>query len=63
MKSHIQASITGACPKSRKSNFLLQNNVSVRNQGNGIRVTIDGKMVCTNQGTGINLPVNNNVEN
>ena len=44
----------------------LQNNASVRNRGDGIRVTgsqctIDGNMVRANQGTGINLPANNNV--
>ncbi len=44
----------------------LKDNVSVRNRGDGIRVTgsqctIDGNMVRANQGTGINLPANNNV--
>ena len=44
----------------------LQDNVSVRNRGDGIRVTgsqctIDGNMVRANQGSGINLPANNNV--
>jgi hypothetical protein len=44
----------------------LRDNVSVRNRGDGIRVTgsqctIDGNMVRSNQGTGINLPANNNV--